>query len=193
MKYTLSVLLIFFCNCVFAQIKLLSGNYTSQDGNMTVSIRFNDDNTLTLVEPNLASIYKKVSANEYQTISAYGTDFRLQALDAKSVKTYKIKSPNAFSLFSYSGAIISPVSPAEATKYRRIAQKYHDLMKTDPNNVQVYSFCAAAAIARATYNKDGYEEYARKVILSLKQFLVDMNKCPCEDAIPASTWASVKD
>ena len=61
-------------------------------------------------------------------------------------------------------------------------------MKSDPKDAQMWSFCAAAAIGKSSFNADAYETYVAKIVASLKQIMVTPDKCPCEDAIPATFW-----
>ncbi|MES2276166.1 MAG: hypothetical protein V4592_09095 [Bacteroidota bacterium] len=172
-----------------SQIKIMQGQYTSGDGKYTVNI-FQTENGLSVEEPNKKTSYTLVSGDTYKYTSQYG-EYRITLTDNKSAKMYKTTAPDRFTKFSFSGAMSDAPTEKEFINYKEVAKKYQDSMRINPKDAQMYSFCAAAAMARATFNSDGYEEYAKKLILSLKQIMINKTKCPCEVAIPQRLWEAV--
>lgn len=188
-------LLIFALICVFgiakAQIKLTSGQYTTADGYYTVTINF-EGSTLTLIEPNLTSIYTKVANNIFSYVHPTSKkDYRMEVMDPSTVQTYKAGGDNSRYTLKLSSTSMNSDNEQFKT-YSAIAERYKAKMETDKKDAQLWSLCAAAAYARSTMNEDGFKAYAEKVASSIKLIAVNKAKCPCEDAIPATIWSSVK-
>lgn len=170
-----------------AQIKLASGQYITEDGYYTVTINFNE-NTLTLIEPNLTSIYKKVAPNIYSYVHARNNvDYRIEVKDASTIQTYKQGVDNSRYTIKLTNSS-EVASSAKFKQYYALAEQYKAKMQTDKKDAQLWSFCAAAAMARSTMNDEGFADYATKVASSIKQIIINKTKCPCEDAIPIAVW-----
>lgn len=168
------------------------GNYTTSDGRMTIEIK-KEGSSLVLIDPYTTSKYTPVGKNTYSfTSPKTGTIYMAQVIDGTTIKTYKKGYESQSSLISFSGDSEKGATREENKKYFAIANKYKDMMKSDSKDAQLWSFCAAAANARASLNESGYQDYARKVSFSLKQILENPSKCPCEDAIELSIWKSTK-
>lgn len=187
--------LIFALICVFgmakAQIKLTSGQYTTADGYYTVTINF-EGSTLTLIEPNLTSIYTKVSGNVFSYVHPKSkTDYRIEVMDPSTIQTFKVGSENNRYTIKLSSTSMNSDNEQFKT-YSAMAERYKTKMETDKKDAQLWSFCAAAAYARSTMNEEGFSAYAEKIVSSIKQIITNKTKCPCEDAIPATIWSSVK-
>jgi hypothetical protein len=190
---SVAVLLLLF-NSLHAQLKLTPGNYVG--GGWECNLKYNTDGAITLVDATYTHTYKPVG-NTFSYVHTNGVDYRILPLDNKTFKVYHEGTPDNFTRYTYiGGGSVSP-NPEEASKanntieYKKIAEKYRDKMKADSKDAQMYAFCAAAALARASYNEEAFNTYAKRVVASLKQIMVNKAKCPCEDAIPQTIWNSV--
>lgn len=181
------------CVSVFAkaQINLTSGQYITDDGYYTVTINFSET-SLTLIEPNLTSIYKKVAPNIYAYVHARNNvEYRIEVKDAATIQTFKPSVNNSrYTLKLTNSSDVA--SSAQFKKYYALAEQYKAKMQTDKKDAQLWSFCAAAAMAKSTMNDEGFIDYATKVALSIKQIIINKTKCPCEDAIPPDVWNKAK-
>ena len=183
MKVLLLFLTIFLCSEISAQKIPSTGNYTSADGYYTIVISYKDK-VLTIVEPNKTSPYKYVSGNEYHfTNPTNGIEYLIEVVDETTLATYKPTNRSNKYFFYFTGTANTPASKEDFAKYFPIAEKYKEKMKEDPKDAQLWSFCAAAANARSSFSKEGYEEYLSKVVPSMKAILEKKDKCPCTDAI----------
>ncbi len=174
-----------------AQINLTSGQYITDDGYYTVTINFGET-SLTLIEPNLTSIYKKVAPNIYSYVHARNNvDYRIEVKDAATIQTFKPSVSNSrYTLKLTNSSDVA--SSAQFKKYYALAEQYKAKMQTDKKDAQLWSFCAAAAMAKSTMNDEGFIDYATKIALSIKQIIINKTKCPCEDAIPPDVWNNAK-
>jgi len=174
-----------------AQIKLTSGQYTTQDGYYTVTINFTDKE-LTLIEPNRTSVYHKLEGNVFQFIHPTSKiDYRIEVTSPTTIQTFK---PTANST-RYTLTLSSKDATAtneQFNTYFALAEKYKAKMSSDKKDAQLWSFCAAAAMARSSMNEEGFKEYATKVASSIKLIIINKAKCPCEDAIPVDIWNGAK-
>jgi hypothetical protein len=172
-----------------AQISPTSGPYTSEDGMYTVNMEFSND-TLYVVEPNKKSAYSKIAENKFAyTNPNNGKKYELQVADANTLIAF---GSTGQTKFWWSGSITKAATPAQFEYYQKVAEEYKEKMTSDPNDAQLWSLCAAAAINRATLNKEGFETYARTAILSIRQLVEDQRRCPCPKAIPPTLWSKIK-
>lgn len=189
LKISIVALLCLIFSVTKAQIKLTSGQYTTEDGYYTVTINFSD-NELTLIEPNRTSVYSRLTGNVFRFVHPTNKiDYRIEVMDPSTIQTFK---PDPAS-----GRFTLRLSSKDATanneqfkKYFALAEKYKAKMLSDKKDAQLWSFCAAAAMARSSMNDDGFKEYAKKVSASIKLIIINKTNCPCEDAIPAAIWNS---
>ncbi len=187
MRALLFALLICAATSVKAQIKLTSGQYTTSDGYYTVTINF-DQNSLTLIEPNLTSVYKRVEGNIFSYVhQRNNVDYRIEVMDPSTIQTFKPGVSNSRFTLKLNGQSATASSEQFKT-YFAMAERYKAKMLTDKKDAQLWSFCAAAAMARSTMNDEGFKDYANKVSSSIKLIIVNKAKCPCEDAIPTEIW-----
>lgn len=184
-------LLCFIGSNVNAQIKPTSGQYTTEDGYYTVTINFSD-RELTLIEPNRTSIYYKLEGNVFQFIHPTNkTDYRIEVMSPTTIQTFKPGANNSRYTLRLSGKGAA-ASNEQFNTYFALAEKYKAKMLSDKKDAQLWSFCAAAAMARSSMNEEGFKEYATKVASSIKLIAVNKTKCPCEDAIPVDIWNGAK-
>ncbi|WP_448700543.1 hypothetical protein ACFGVR_01140 [Mucilaginibacter sp. AW1-3] len=192
MRFFFTSLFTLFLLNAFAQIVPNSGTYTTSDGNYSLKVTFKDG-TLTLIEPNKESTFKHASGNTYTfTNPVNNIDYAIEVVDNKTLSCYHPRDPDNRTIITFTGSAAQPSSANNFKDYKKMADDYKQKIKDDPKNGQAWAFCAAAALARASYNEAGYKEYATKAAQSLKLIAVDKTKCPCEDAIPADIWKAAK-
>lgn len=189
---TLFVLALFaICSLAKAQIKLTSGQYTTADGYYTITINF-EGNSLTVIEPNRTSVYKKVADNIFSFIHPNtNVDYRIEVMDPQTIQTFKPGVSNS----RYTIRLSSGSTGADNEQYKTyaaMAERYKAKMASDKKDAQLWAFCAAAAYARSSMNEEGFKEYATQVASSIKLIIINKAKCPCEDAIPVAIWNSAK-
>ena len=164
---------------------LTSGNYTSSDGNYTVHTS-QEGNEVTITEPNKVNLYKSNGSNIYYHTEDKYAEYYIKVKSSKEYYTGK-KGGSEF-LFTYSGA---GAALSSGTDDCPLYNKYSELLADDEANTQAWTFCAAAAIAICTYNKEGGDEYVKSVAMALKSMMDEGASCPCEDVISRSIWNSV--
>lgn len=173
----------------FAQITPPSGPFTSSDGMYTATFEFGE-NTITVVEPNKTSVYTKVGENLYAfTNPTNGREYKLEVEDETTLLAH---GSSGKTYFYYTGDLNVAANNEDFEKYQAVAEKYQEKMESDPDNLQLWVMCAAAAMKRGTLNKEGFETYARTIILSLRQLVTNPATCPCDDAIPTTLWNAVR-
>lgn len=192
MKTIFSFLLVVLFTLLEAQ-SIEPGVFEMEGGNYSVSVKF-QDSSIEVTEPNRVTSYTLLSGNKYQY---YHEEFQ---------KTYyvEIMDPNTLSFTSSntSGATILKRSSQtlkaaskDYDRYMAIANKYKEMAENDADDdmeVQAYTFCSVSALAGAMKTEKEFIEYASQVALTLKTILVNPNKNPCQDAIPAAAWNSAK-
>jgi len=191
MRWLILVLLFFITVKADAQIKLNSGQYTTEDGYYTVTINFSGDK-LTLIEPNTTSVYEKVEPNIFRFIHPRSkTDYRIEIIDPNTIQTFKPNVNNSRFTIKRSSSDAT-ANNDQFKRYFALAEHYKAKMISDKKDAQLWSFCAAAAMARSSMNEEGFADYAGKVASSVKLIIVNKAKCPCEDAIPIAIWNAAK-
>lgn len=177
------------CAIAQGQIKAPSGPYTSSNGMYTVNIEVGE-NSLTVIEPNKTSVYVLTGDNMYEfTNPVNGKHYKLQIADETTLVAY---GSTGTTNYYFSGGLSKAASSEQFAFYQKVAEEYKNKMEEDPANAQVWSLCAAAAMNRATLNDEGFEEYARATILSLRQIVTNQLNCPCPRAIPPALWSKVR-
>lgn len=183
MKLTFLFISLFFSAVILAQKIPSSGIYTSSDGYYSITVTFKDK-VLTIVEPNKTSPYALVAGNEYHyTNPANGIEYLIEVVDATTLAMYKPTNLANKYKFYFTGSANKPADNEKFKKFSQIAKNYLEKMKEDPKDAQLWSYCAAAANARSSFNDEGLEEYLSKLVPSMKAILENKNVCPCIDAI----------
>jgi len=191
LRFLIIALLCFIGGSASAQIKLTSGQYTTEDGYYTVTINF-ADKELTLIEPNRTSVYHKLEGNVFQFIHPTNKiDYRIEVTSPTTIQTFKPAANSSRYTLTLSSKNAT-ASNDQFNTYFALAEKYKAKMLSDKKDAQLWSFCAAAAMARSSMNEDGFKDYATKVASSIKLIAVNKTKCPCEDAIPVDIWNGAK-
>jgi hypothetical protein len=183
MKLTCLIVSLFLSAAIFAQKIPASGIYTSTDGYYSITVNFKDK-ILTIVEPNKTSPYTLVAGNEfYYKNPTNGIEYLIEVVDATTLAMYKPTNRDNKYKFYFTGPAIKPADNEKFRIFSAVAKKFLEKMKEDPKDAQLWSFCAAAANARSSFNNDGFEEYLSKLVPSMKAILENKTKCPCTEAI----------
>lgn len=156
------------------------GSYRLKGGYYQIEVEFKDGG-LVVTEPNKVSHYRKVGENLYEFPNA-GKIYLLEVLDERTLKASKRDSNDAPTFLELVGA------PGGEARFAALAEKYQRLAQTDSDNVQAWSFCAGAALARAQHSGDEADSYAAAAAAQLKLIMVDAARSPCPDAIPPDLW-----
>lgn len=195
MRRLLLLALLFLCVPVltFGQTKLKAGTYTTSDGSYSINVRYDAKaNTITVVEPNKTSEYTSAGGGEYGfTNPKNGIEYRLAIVDATTLEAFKPGGRDSSTKLYHSGGADEAASSEDFEKYQKVAEKYLEKMKSDPDDAQLWAFCAASANARSTMNAEGFESYAKKAIKEVAKIMEDTTSSPCTDAMPADLWDAV--
>jgi hypothetical protein len=122
---------------------------------------------------------KANSTNASGAVSASGTGNNAQRAATTPVGT-KTSTPSAS-------------AAKDMVDYKEVAKGYQAKMKSDPEKAQVYSFCAAAAVAKSSLSPEAFDAYAKRIAASLKTLLEEKAPCPCADVISAQVWKKAAD
>lgn len=164
-----------------------SGTYMVEGGSYMIELR-QDGDTLVVVEPNKESPYARQADGSYTFYNPNTeTNYGIRILDANTIVAFKPDYPDnpGTRLVRMGGGMSSgggAVDPAESDRYGAMAERYADLIGTDPANVQAWSACSAVALKRSTSNPAEADAYAAQMVAMLKQ--MDVSSSPCPDAIP---------
>ncbi|UTP40524.1 hypothetical protein M9M90_04895 [Phenylobacterium sp. LH3H17] len=161
------------------------GVYAIDGGGYSISVAGEGD-SLVVVEPNKRSQYVRQPDGTYHFFNPNtGTTFGLRVVSATMIEAFQPLRPDRAptSLSRVGGPGPPAVGPDRA-----IAEKYAALSKTDPDDAQTWTACAAAAMKRSVATRAEADAYGGKVAEMLKTILVDPNRSPCEDALPSSLW-----
>ncbi|MDR6764369.1 hypothetical protein J2Y38_004602 [Flavobacterium sp. 2755] len=173
---------------------LKSGNYTGNsslngiDNLYTVVVEHKDD-IITITEPNRKSQYVHTNGNTYwHTEAKYSQVFYVRVIS--NTQFYAGKKGQGEGLYTYQGGntkkeevLLSGIDNCP------LYDKYLNLSQTDPIEVQAWTFCGAAALAKCTYTD--YSNYLPPIIRGLKSILENVSKCPCTDVITTQEWNAV--
>jgi hypothetical protein len=159
-----------------------NGKYQSKDGMVNISIEVQSDGSLELTEPNKVSVYNK-EGNYYRHSEQKYSMYMIRVGSPDEIYTFKDGYSNSEYKFTWIGS--GEVMAEGCALYDKYLEKAEE---AEDNEVQAWTFCAAAALAKCSYTSEGFETQAAAIVMTLKQILVNQEKCPCEDVIPASIW-----
>lgn len=168
------------------QTRLQEGRYSSADGLYSFEVSYIDKG-LKVVEPSRTNIYTLGSDGLYHHSEAQYSNFYIRIISANELRTGSGRPTE--SVFTYVGPAMQPLTGDDAfsDECMAIAEKYHKLAQED-FETQAWTFCSLAATVKCAAEPEGFEAYARQVVLSLRTMVVDQNKCPCEDVISQELW-----
>jgi hypothetical protein len=187
MKSILSAILFLLTSGVsFGQTRIQEGRYTSADGFYSFEVKYVAEG-LQVDEPNRTNLYTLGSDGMYHHSEAQYSKYYIRIVSANELRTGSGRSTE--SVFTYSGPALQILSSDEAfsEECMEVAEKYQNLAKDD-FETQAWTFCAMAAMLKCTTEPEGFEAYAREIVLSLRTMVVNQNKCPCEDVISPTIW-----
>jgi hypothetical protein len=172
-----------------------NGTYILEGGSYSIDV-VQEGNTLVVVEPNKRSPYARQPDGTFHfynpnTDTVYG----IRVIDNQTIEAFKpFQEGNMPTRLVRVGGAPQPEAPIVAAgptnEHGAIADRYQKLAQTDPDNVQAWTACAAAAKKRQLATSAEADAYAAQMAEVLKLILVDSSRSPCEDAIPASAWSS---
>jgi hypothetical protein len=175
--------------------KVSNGTYILEGGSYSIEV-MQDGDDLVVVEPNKRSPYARQSDGTFHfynpnTDTVYG----IRVVDDRTIEAFKpFQDGNVPTRLVRVGGAPQPEAPRETASPGNdpaaIADRYQELARTDPDNVQAWTACAAAAKKRQLATSAEADAYAVQMAEVLKLILVDPGRSPCEDAIPASAWSS---
>jgi hypothetical protein len=187
-----------------------SGIYVIDGGGYSIDVTMNGD-TLTVIEPNKTSTYRKQADGSYHfTNPNNGILYGIRIIDDRTIEAFKPGSGNPGTRLSLMGQPRGKKAPdpgpdmpgkaaendsrpepsaadvASSKAMHREAERYAALARSDPLNVQSHTACAAVAWKRYTSSASEADAYAEEIKGMLKQLLVDPNDNPCPDVI--TSW-----
>jgi hypothetical protein len=78
------------------------------------------------------------------------------------------------------------------SKYQTIVQNYNNKASAEPSNI-AWKYCAEAAKSAMLLSEQALYHKLQALILLIRNKQNIKDRCPCEDAIPAKVWNTVKD
>lgn len=185
-----------------AQIAAVSdGTYQIDGGGYQITVE-RQGSDLVVVEPNKRSTYTRQSDGSWHFRNPVnGILYGIRFIDAATIEAFKPDQPNnvptRLSRIGGAPAVRSAELPpsaaaADPASVGDIALKYRQQALSDPDNAQVWTACAAAALKRHTANPGEADAYGGQMATVLKTIIVDPGASPCPDAIPEPVWAAGK-
>lgn len=164
------------------------GTYVMDGGSYSVEVEFGEGR-ITVVEPNKRSEYlRHGTSNEYLfTNPVNGITYGLRVIDDATLQAFKPVPGNVPTTLKLWGQIVD-VPDAVAEEAEAVADRYFALSESDPANVQTWTQCAAAALARTVQTAEEADQTARQAAMLLKMMSVDTASSPCPDAISDAIW-----
>jgi hypothetical protein len=197
--FTLGALALISLSTAAAAQKVSDGTYILEGGSYSIEVVQDGDN-LVVVEPNKRSPYTRQADGSFHfynpnTDTVYG----IRVIDNQTIEAFKpFQGGNVPTRLVRLGGTPSQEAPSQESASEpetagndagAIADRYQKLAQTDPDHVQAWTACAAAAKKRELATNEEADAYAAQMAEVLKLILVDPSRSPCEDAIPASTWS----
>ncbi len=185
------------------------GTYVIDGGSYSITIEREGD-SIVVIEPNKRSVYQLKPDGTYQVYNPNtDTVYGIRVVDDQTIEAFKPDRPNNVpTVLKRIGGAPPPIKqdigpppirttsippsipePSPADTYGIAARRYEALARSDPENVQTWTACAAAAQKRSVSNPAEANAYGVKMAQVLKLILVDSRTSPCLDAIPAEQWA----
>ena len=177
----LGLFLVYFSvQVVFSQMPK-PGKYQSDDGMASFSIAILPEGIIELTEPSLTSQYMK-DGDLYRNNNPEYSNYLIRVESENEIFSLKDNSTVTYK-FTWIGSEV--IESEDCLLYH----KYQDLASDDNEvEVQAYTFCSAAALAKCNYTSQGFQSYLLGIVMTLKQIIVDPDKCPCLDVIPQNVW-----
>lgn len=169
---------------------LKPGYYKSQDGYMTVTVNHEGD-VINMKDQAGDHVYRSEGGGSYRNTNEKWSNFTLSVVDADHFQS--LKNGAGAHTWTFSGKAPSAedfVKDDDDEEDCSLAEKYMELAQKGGDDTQVNTFCGAAALMKCTMNAEGFAEYARQTIASLKQILVNPGVNPCTDVFTAAQWSA---
>lgn len=157
------------------------GKYQSVDGRYSISIGVTADGSIEVKEPNKTSLYTK-SGNYFRHSDPKYSAFLIRVGNDKTIYTLKEGTNGEYQFNWISNEEISSGGCALYDKYLAKATE------AEGDEVQAWTFCAAAAKAKCNSSVDAFRDQAAGIVTTLKLIIVDKDNCPCPEVIPTDIW-----
>ena len=193
--FTLCAVALIGLSTAAAAQKVSNGTYVLEGGSYSIEVVQDGDN-LVVVEPNKRSPYiRQPDGNFHFYNPNTDTVYGIRVIDDRTIEAFKpFQNGNVPTRLVRVGGAPQQEAPSEAVSagndHGAIADRYQQLAQSDPDNVQAWTACAAAAKKRELATSAEADAYAAQMADVLKLILVDPSRSPCEDAIPASAWSA---
>jgi hypothetical protein len=158
------------------------GKYQSADGRYTISIGVTTDGSIEVKEPNKVSVYAK-SGEYFRHSDPKYAAYLIRVGTSNDIYTLKEGANGEFRFNWVSSEEISAKGCELYDKYLGKATE------AEGNEVQAWTFCAAAAKAKCESSNEAFREQAIGIATTLKLIIVK-DECPCSDVIPSDIWAN---
>lgn len=167
----------------------VDGTYVMEGGTYSIDAR-RDGADLVVTEPNKVSRYQAHSDGVWHFYNSnVDIVYGLRVIDGRTLEAFRPHQPGAApSQLHRVGGAASVELKASNDETNAIAERYKQLAKEDPSNVQVWSACALAAHKRAVSPGPAADLYGMQMAQVLKEMMADGSPTPCDDAIPAALW-----
>lgn len=182
LRLTTCFLLLFYTTISFSQTPK-PGRYQSTDGRYSISIGVTADGSIEVKEPNKISVYTK-SGTYYRHTEPKYSAYLIRVGNNNDIYTFK-EGTNGEYRFDWAGS--EEISGTGCALYDKYLAK---ATEAEGDEVQAWTFCAAAAKAKCNSSAEAFREQAAGIVTTLKLIIVDKAKCPCEDVIPSYIWAN---
>lgn len=159
------------------------GKYQSTDGRYSIWIGVTPDGYIEVKEPNKISVYIK-SGNYFRHSDPKYSTYLIRVGTNNDIYTLKEGTNGEF---RFNWASYEEISSGGCALYDKYLAK---ATEAEENEVQAWTFCAAAAKAKCNSSAEAFREQAAGIVTTLKLIIVDKAKCPCEDVIPSYIWAN---
>ena len=175
------------------------GTYQIDSGGYQITVE-RQGADLVVVEPNKRSVYARQSDGSWHFRNPVnGILYGIRRIDAATIEAFKPDQPNnlptRLSRIGGAPAVRAAELPPSAAandpaSVGDVALKYRQQALSDPDNAQLWTACAAAALKRHTANAGEADAYGAQMATVLKTIIVDPGASPCPDAIPEPVWAA---
>lgn len=162
------------------------GVYTSENGMYSFELEKVEGGIL-VKEPNRNNLYISRGPNQFFHSEEQYSDYYIRIIDNQKLATGKRNSNEMIFLFSHSKESFEDIKDLDDCP---LYLKYLEKSQQGPE-VQAWTFCGAAALAKCNMSKEEFEAYARTIIMGLKSMMEQNSQCPCEDVISKELWNKV--
>lgn len=175
------------------------GTYVLEGSGYSIEIEKTDAG-IVVHEPNKDSPYQPAGADRPNTFLFFnpntGYTYGIRGVDNQTIEAFKDVAGNVPTRLTRLGGpppepgpgIVKTPDGLGASSDADVTRKYQALSKSDPDNVQSWTACSAAALKRSLATGAEADAYGIQVAQMLRLIAVDAGTSPCTDAIPQALW-----